>query len=200
METRYIAISRRNSLPAILILRESILLRPDTNVKRVFSRFSGNNQLILRMTTQGKNTVRILRWIFCIPLAFVISIMALTLLIFQRDISMRFRSSDLFTILFNLETVVFFVLPVLLSSLFAPRPKKYAALIALAIVMAFLFITFYFELRNFAERGFRSISLQIATSYMAMLAGCSIGFALSYIIFIKRGWKSEQEDLETPGY
>ena len=142
--------------------------------------------------------MKILRWIFAIPLAFVISIAALTLLVFQRDIFMRFGGADLFTILFNLETVVFFVLPVLLSSLFAPRPKKYAALIASAMVVAFLFITFYFELRSFAQGGFRAISLQIATSYLAMLAGCSIGFAVSYIIFKKRGWKSAPENLETP--
>jgi len=123
---------------------------------------------------------------------------ALTLLVFQRDIFMRFGGAGLFPIIFHLETVIFFVLPVLLSSLFAPRPKKYAALIALAIVITFLVITFYFQLRRFTEGGLMSVSLEIATSYLAMLAGCSIGFAISYIIFKKRGWKSKPEDMETP--
>ncbi len=150
------------------------------------------------MTTRGNNTIKILRWIFAIPLAFAISMAALTLLVFQRDIFMRFGAAGLFPIIFHLETVVFFVLPVLLSSLFAPRPKKYAAMISLAIVMAFLVITFYFQVKRFAEGRFMSVSLEIAASYLAMLAGCSIGFAVSYIIFKKRGWKSKPEDLEMP--
>src|ERR1700743_597396 len=107
--------------------------------------------------------MKILRWIFAIPLAFAISMAALTLLVFQRDIFMRFGGAEVVHILFHLETVIFFVLPGLLRSLFGPPPKKYAALISLAIVITFLVITFYFQLKRFTEGGLMSVSLEIAT-------------------------------------
>ncbi len=149
--------------------------------------------------TTFKQIVKILRWMFGIPLAFLIAIE--TMLIIGDLVNFRkyFPNYYVDFAVHEFEVTVIFILPVFLSCLFVPRPKKYAALIAMIITTVLLAAVLYDQyIASPREGSGSSSSFFVIGSEIALLAGSSAGFAISYFVFKKRGWNREVKGLETP--
>lgn len=155
------------------------------------------------MTKQPESTfkqiIKILRWMFGIPLAFLIGIETMLIIGDLVDFRKYFPNYYVDFGVHEFEFTVIFILPVFLSCLFVPRPKKYAALIAMIITTVFLGAMLYDHFIISPREGSgSSSSFFLIGSEIAILAGSSTGFAISYFVFKKRGWNREVKELESP--
>jgi len=143
------------------------------------------------MAKPGK-TMNVLRWIFGIPLAVVISLGLLTLFTYSVDKYLGVSRYVLYIIVHAAGIVFSFTLLVFLSCLFIPAAKKYAALFSIIIMAILIGIAFFVALTNKLIGDFTIIS---AISFLGSFTGLLIGSFLSYIIFKNKGWN---RDLTAP--
>jgi len=147
------------------------------------------------MPKPARKTMNVLRWIFGIPLAVVISLGLMTLVIYSVDEHLRVSNYDLYTFVHAAEIIFSFTLLVFLSCLFAPAPKKYAALFSITIMVILIGIAFYVALTNKSMGDFTMIS---AASFLSSFTGLFIGLFLSYFTFKNKGWNRELTTPEMP--
>jgi len=143
------------------------------------------------MAKPAKSTMKVLRWIFGIPLAFAITVGVLMLIAWQGNLELYFHNFYVYMAITEFEIAFTFALPVFLSSLFAPSPKKYAALIGVVIVTAFILLVLFYTFITSPEEFLRSFTVTTIANYVGFFAGGSIGFGLSYAVFKNKGWNSE---------
>jgi hypothetical protein len=141
------------------------------------------------------NTMKVLRWIFGIPLAFAVAFGLLYVLVTVDTDPPGYGFS--FSFAFRVfEIIIIFSVPVFLSCLFTPSPKKYAALISvslitLAIVALFIYLFIANPPNHSAEQ-----AVSVLGKYMILIAGPSIGFAVSYNVFKNKGWEKKSKDFD----
>jgi len=150
------------------------------------------------MGKPAKSTIRVLRWIFGIPLAFAITVGELMLIARQGSLELYFHNYYMYMAVTEFEIAFSFALPVFLSSLFAPSPKKYAALISLVIVTAFIVVVLYNIFISSPQDFINSFTVNNIAAYIGVFAGGSIGFGLSYAVFKNKGWHRESVMLKMP--
>jgi len=133
-------------------------------------------------------TLNVLRWIFGIPLAFLIAFGFLYLLV-TFDTQPRGYGFS-FSFVFSVLAVIFiFGVPVFLSCLITPSPKKYASLISVSLITVFTIALFiYLLIINPPFQSARQ-AVVVVGRYMIFIAGSSAGFAVSYAVFKNKGWE-----------
>jgi hypothetical protein len=146
------------------------------------------------MTKPTQKTTNVLRWIFGIPVAFAIAFGLLALLFSASDLEEHFHNFYMYMLAHELEITFVFAVPVLLSSVFTPRPKKFGALIAVTIVFLLLVSLLCFRFVLSPTDELPSISVVLIGSYFAILAGGSVGFAAAFLVFKNKGWHSEPKE------
>lgn len=142
--------------------------------------------------------MRVLRWIFGIPLAFAITVGELMLIAWQGSLELYFHNYYMYMAVTEFEIAFTFALPVFLSSLFAPSPKKYAALVGVVIVTAFIIVVLYYIFITSPQDFINSFTVNNIAAYIGVFAGGSIGFGLSYAVFKNKGWNRELTTPEMP--
>ncbi len=143
------------------------------------------------MAKPAKSTMKVLRWIFGIPLAFAITVGELMLISRQGSLELYFHNYYMYMAVTEFEIAFSFALPIFLSSLFAPSPKKYAALIGVVIVTAFIVVVLYYIFISSPQDFFNSFTVNNIAAYIGFFAGGSIGFGISYAVFKNKGWNRE---------
>jgi len=143
------------------------------------------------MTKPTGNTMKVLRRIFGVPLAFAITVGAMFLVAWQGSLRVQFHNFYLYMVLTELEIVIIFALPVFLSCLFVPSPKKHVGLIAVVIVNIFVIVIVYYLFVQIIEEGYNSFTVENVAAYLAFIAGSAIGYAVSYVVFKNKGWNRE---------
>jgi len=147
------------------------------------------------MPKPAGKTMNVLRWIFGIPLAFLIAIGFLYVLV-TFDTQPRGYGFS-FSFVFSVLAVIFiFGVPVFLSCLFAPSPKKYAALISVSLITVLTIALFIYLL--IINPPFHSVrqAIVVVGRHMIFIAGSSAGFAASYAVFKNKGWERKPKDLD----
>src|SRR5580698_2199095 len=96
------------------------------------------------MAKPTKSTMKVLRWIFGIPLAFAITGGVLMLIAWQGNLELYFHNYYVYMAITEFEIAFTFALPVFLSTLFVPSPKKYAALTGEVIITVFIAFVLYY--------------------------------------------------------
>jgi hypothetical protein len=142
--------------------------------------------------------MNIVRWIFAIPVAFCITIGTYSYVDSQIDLRRYFSGLNLIALARSIEFVIVFSASVILSCLFAPRPKKYAALAAVVLVTVLMGLLVCYEYILSQRAGLHTVPTIALESNLSFFAGSSIGFALSYLIFKNNGWYPELMKTETP--
>jgi hypothetical protein len=150
------------------------------------------------MAKQAGNTMRVLRWIFGIPLAFAITGGVLMLIAWQGNLEVYFHNYYVYMAITEFEIAFTFALPVFLSSLFAPSPKKYAALIGVVILTAFIAFVLYYTFISSPEEFLNSFTVSNIGAYVGFFAGGSIGFGVSFAVFKNKGWNRDLTAPEMP--
>ena len=139
--------------------------------------------------------MNVLRWIFGIPLAFLLGIGLLYVVVtvdtrspgYTLSFSFAFRVLELITVL---------GVPVFLSCLFTPSPKKYAALISVSIITVFtVAVLIYVFIVNPPFYSAKQ-TVSVISGYMMFVAGSSIGFGAGYAVFKNRGWERKPKEPE----
>jgi len=143
------------------------------------------------MPKPAKSTMRVLRWIFGIPLAFAITVGELMLISRLGNLQLYFHNYYMYMAVTEVEIVFTFALPIFLSTWFAPGPKKYAALIGMVIVTAFIVIVLYETFITSPEDFINSFTVNNIGAYAGFFAGSSLGFGMSYAVFKNKGWNRE---------
>ena len=148
------------------------------------------------MPKPGK-TMNVLRWIFGIPLGFAVALGLLFVMVTvdTGTVSDGFSFSFAFHVFL---AVIICSLPVFLSCLFTPSPKKLAALISVSVIA--LFTIALFIRRLIVDPPFYSAEeiASVLGSYMIVIAGSSTGFAASYAVFKNKGWNRKLTAPEMP--
>ena len=140
--------------------------------------------------------MRILRWIFGIPLAFAVVIAILYYLVtYTDDHLFALRHGYLFLGVRSVEFIIIFALLVFLSCLFVPRPKKIAALITIGLMTFLESLAVFLEFSNILEG---SVSPTFVDSLLSSFVGMSVGFVICFYAFKNRGWnrKAKIFDIE----
>jgi hypothetical protein len=146
------------------------------------------------MPKRGK-TMNVLRWIFGIPLAFAVAFGVLFILV-TVDNSPR-SGAFTFTMVLRVAEVVFlFSIPVFLSCLFAPAPRKVAAYISMSMIAVFTACALGY--RFIVNPPFYSAieAVSVAGTYMFLIAGGALGFGMAYAVFKNKGWEKKPKDLD----
>lgn len=129
--------------------------------------------------------MNIIRRIAVVLFAFILFLGALMLFLEFED------SADIPLLSDAAQTIVIFSLPVLLSTLFSPRPKKYSALVALIVEMGFICTVSYRSNIPFPGQSKQQESFHFSVyTEFPMLIGLLAAFGASYLIFKNKGWKN----------
>jgi len=139
-----------------------------------------------------------LRWIFGIPLAFIIIV---GMLVLGTSLEVYFYGSWLysgfekyyhaFVMLINCALFVF------LSSLFVPTKRKYAAIIAIVIISCLAGTSLILNI--IYNKIYSIFTIRIILNYGAIFSGLLVGICMSYLVFKNRAWskaKSIEDDKE----
>jgi len=90
-----------------------------------------------------------------------------------------------------------FGLPVFLSSLFTPKPKKYGAITGLLVAGLFVFFLTFYGLFISEDRA-DNRSPYLVAGLVACINGTVLGFIISYLVFKNKGWETASKQIETP--
>jgi hypothetical protein len=148
------------------------------------------------MPKPAGKTMNVLRWIFGIPLAFGVAFGVLFILVTVD--SGRPGGAFTFTMVLRVaEVVLLFSVPVFLSCLFAPAPRKVAAFISISIIA--LFTAGVLVYRFIVNPPFYSTiqAVSMAGTYMFLIAGGALGFGVAYAVFKNKGWEKKPKDFDT---
>jgi len=140
--------------------------------------------------------MNVLRWIFGIPLAFAVAFGVLFILV-TVDNSPR-SGAFTFTMVLRVAEVVFpFSVPVFLSCLFTPAPRKLAAFISLSIIALFTggLVVYRFIVNPPLQSATQAVS--VAGAYMFLIAGGALGFGVAYAVFKNKGWEKKARDYDS---
>jgi hypothetical protein len=145
------------------------------------------------MPKPAGKTMNVLRWIFGIPLAFVLGfgLLYVVVTVDTRPPGYSLSFSFAFRVL---ELIIILGVPVFLSCLFTPSPKKYAGLISVSIITLFTvaILVYVFIVNPPFYSVIRTVS--VVSGYMMFIAGSSIGFAVSYTVFKNKGWERKPKN------
>jgi hypothetical protein len=129
--------------------------------------------------------MRIIRWIFGIPLAFAIIIGISSIVAYAESFKLYLESNIKLNVAFHFAfNFLTFSGLVFLSCLFVPTPKKIAAIISITIAYvaiaagsAYVFIT--------EPAG---LNIVVIAGCSGIVLGLASGFVFSYKIFKNKGW------------
>jgi hypothetical protein len=143
------------------------------------------------MPKPAGKTMNVLRWIFGIPLAFAFALGVLYALV-----TFGPRAEHFPLALVVAEVVFVFSIPVFLSCLFTPAPRKYGALISLSVIV--LFSAGALIYRFIVNPPFYSAieTASLAGTYMLLIAGGAFGFGIAYAVFKNKGWERKPKDFD----
>ena len=135
--------------------------------------------------------MKLLRWIFGIPLAFGIVLGLIYIVIDSNSIAHFFGQHIKLDLAYHfvLACVLFFLL-LFLSSLFVPAPKKYGAIIT-AVICYLIVLGLLYYLFFVATDG---ITIIFIASSSGLFSGILVGFLVSYWVFKNRGWSRAYSD------
>lgn len=118
--------------------------------------------------------------------------------VYEGEIWDHFKNFYLAFCVREFEIVFLFAVPVFLSSVFMPKPKKVGASITVVIMTLFqiiMLIVVYLD----EHTGWRAFANTYDLLAWATMSGATaVGFAISYLVFKNRGWEKEIEKTELP--
>src|ERR1700691_2645418 len=115
--------------------------------------------------------MNIVRWIFGIPVAFCITIGVFSIIDWEIDIRHYSHNLYLYALVHSIEIVIVFSSSVVLSCLFVPRPKKYAALAAVVSVIVLMGWLVYYQYDVSQQAGLQTIPTIALGSDLSLFAG-----------------------------
>jgi heme/copper-type cytochrome/quinol oxidase subunit 3 len=133
-----------------------------------------------------------LTWIGCALLSFLVFAGLITAFIYLEDsiaVPIQKESYILYLLFHAFELLFIFSVTIIVSCLFVPKPKKYAAVTIVAITLILTIWAICFQLIKY---GFRDgISYVFISSYIGVIVGLTLGVMMSHFIFKNKGWNQQ---------
>lgn len=128
--------------------------------------------------------MKLLKFVLSTAVSFSIVISIVILIIFIPAVENFFKKNIDSSMSHHFLTVfLLFFLLIIMSCLFAPRPKKIGAITSIVICVLLCLIEVYYH--PFWGDNFNPI---LISSYWGIINGLGIGYFISYITFKEKGW------------
>lgn len=130
-------------------------------------------------------------WIGCILLSCIVFSSLIVSFVYLEDnaaVPIQKESYILYLLFHVFELLFTFSITIIISCLFVPKPKKYAAVAIVVITLVFTVWAICFQLTKYGRDGFSYIFI---SSYIGVILGLTLGVMMSYFLFRNKGWNQQ---------